>query len=307
MNRDLICHFLIFFLMVTPPRSSFFLFLCVLHSSCSRGCGSYVGLNRMDRLKRFFGVGEDAGEREEEPEASGRVSQSRKRARGHSASILVFPVIHVKDLEQTRRNFSICARQNVAGVFLIGHGVDAKQLINISRDLKDLIPQGKDFVLGVNLLDVLPLNAVDMLKSEKHINALWSDNSFYPSPEHVRYAARVAAALKETKILYFGGFAFKYQDIVEDYSLCSNADQFMDVLCTSGPATGQSAELKKVKAILEHSPLPVALASGVSESNIVDYASCGVRYALVATSISSSFFELDETKLRQLIKKAAEL
>ena len=76
--------------------------------------------------------------------------------------------------------------------------------------------------------------------------------------------------------LYFGGTAFKKQRPIaaEHYSAAAQqAAQWMDVVTTSGVATGEEADLSKVDAFRRGiGDGALALASGIHPENIRQYA-----------------------------------
>jgi len=50
--------------------------------------------------------------------------------------------------------------------------------------------------------------------------------------------------------LYFGGVAFKYQEQPNNLAVAiENAKEYLDVITTSGPGTGKSIDLDKIKRI----------------------------------------------------------
>jgi predicted TIM-barrel enzyme len=88
---------------------------------------------------------------------------------------------------------------------------------------------------------------------------------------------------------------------VDDLSLAAQiATHYMDVVTTSGPATGEPAEVEKIKTMKKSiGDFPLAIASGITPENVSD---C-LPYAdifLVATGISKNFFDLDSDKVHRL-------
>ena len=81
------------------------------------------------------------------------------------------------------------------------------------------------------------------------------------------------------------------------------ASRFMDVVTTSGIATGYSADIGKISAfrrgVGDH---PLALASGITPENICDYMPW-VDAVLVATGINKGedFYNIDPHRLSQLL------
>ena len=104
--------------------------------------------------------------------------------------------------------------------------------------------------------------------------------------------------------LYFGGVSFKYQRRVDDLEKASTiAMNYMDVVTTSGPGTGEAADTTKIKRLKKaFGNFPLAIASGITVENVeyyLDYADC----FLVATGISRTWAELDEDLVKLLVEK----
>ncbi len=109
------------------------------------------------------------------------------------------------------------------------------------------------------------------------------------------------------KGLYFGGTAFKCQRHVADKDLvkaASLAAHFMDVVTTSGRATGVAANTHKVADMRSGcGNVAMALASGITPTNAAAYVSI-VDCFMVATGISQpgDFYNLDPLQLRALMQ-----
>ena len=106
--------------------------------------------------------------------------------------------------------------------------------------------------------------------------------------------------------MYFGGTAFKKQREVapDDYfAAASRAVDCMDVVTTSGIATGHSADLSKISTFRRAcEDAPLAIASGITPDNALDYAA-DVDAFLVATGVSDAgeFHNLSRPRLEQLL------
>ena len=102
---------------------------------------------------------------------------------------------------------------------------------------------------------------------------------------------------------YFGGVAFKYQRTPTDLEqTCRAATRFVDVVCTSGPGTGAAADVDKIAQIRDViGDHPLAIASGITPSNVVDYLDL-VDVFMVATGISRSFDQLDAALTSELVR-----
>lgn len=210
-------------------------------------------------------------------------------------------VVHVQDRHQALRNVLIARDQGADGVFLINHQTNHLHLLSCYTYVRNHCP---DFWIGLNYLDLDRYAQIQRLPSDAQ--GLWADNAqidlrpMNPTYEASEFAKRRTESEKD--FLYFGGVAFKYQrgssDPAEEARL---AVPYVDVITTSGDATGVAANLNKIEsmkaAIGDH---PLAIASGITPENVMDYmphADC----FLVATGVSFSDTELDPQRIRELV------
>ncbi len=209
-------------------------------------------------------------------------------------------VIHVESSEQAVRNARIAQDEGADGVFLINHDSGHEALLNayaqVVRDLRWLW-------VGLNCLD-LGRMAIRVLP--KTAAGLWADNAGIVEAD-VGQAARFNEMRRDfgwLDGLYFGGVAFKYQEPVKDVAAAARAAMpFVDVITTSGDGTGYAADLgkiRKMKDAIGHHPL--AIASGITPENVLEYAPHADCF-LVATGISHSHTELDPLRVRALAKR----
>lgn len=210
-----------------------------------------------------------------------------------------FPVIHVHrkaevlrnaDFRQMFRNIDIAESCGADGVFLIGHGgvtnVEMAELYLAARQ------KHPEFWIGLNFLQAS--NALALSIIPDITCGLWSDHAGITDTSEDE--AKAFAALRKNSPwngLYFGGIAFKGQEPVHDLAaVAKRAVPFMDVLTTSGEATGIPPSPQKIATIKnaadEH---PVAVASGMRPDNVSQYlmADC----FLVSTGVSKSAYDLD--------------
>ena len=105
--------------------------------------------------------------------------------------------------------------------------------------------------------------------------------------------------------LYFGGTAFKKQRPVrpEDYAASATiAGQHMDVVTTSGVATGNAADVTKLAVFRAALPdTPIALASGITPENAADYAMVDCFMVATGINIKDDFYNIDPARLCDLI------
>jgi len=213
---------------------------------------------------------------------------------------VVLPVIHVASEEQARRNADIAHRAGAPGVFLINHVIGSTQLLVIHERLSQLFP---DWWIGVNCLDLYPADIVRRVPHD--VAGIWADNAMIMESEDEQpEASETLTAIRETGWpgLYFGGVAFKYQRQVEDVRAAARvAREYMDVVTTSGPGTGQAAHVEKIRAMKAAlGDFPLAIASGIAPVNVHDYLPVSDCY-LVASGISDSFEELAYDRVRDLL------
>jgi len=229
---------------------------------------------------------------------------------------VVTPVIHVLDLAQASRNVALALEAGAAGVFLINHDFPKEQLLPVLRAVRDRWP---GLWLGVNFLAVTGRDAFPVLgRLEAEgcpVDAYWADDARIDEREAVQAeAAEIARVRAESGWtgMYFGGVAFKKQrpvDPAQHHRSAEIARPLMDVVTTSGIATGREADDAKIadfRAGLGDAPL--ALASGVTPENAARYGR-DVDCFLVATGINrdGDFYNIDPARLEALMRVTREM
>jgi uncharacterized protein len=174
-------------------------------------------------------------------------------------------------------------------------------LFDIAIDVKYKYP---NYFIGVNPLDLSTLDALEascasqiknmeLLQSDKIFDALWTDDGGIREnengaflPENLQYNLSLRAGLQSFGIQYFGGVAFKYRPQPQSLELVAKeAAKYFSVVVTSGLATGAPADVEKIKTIKDYiGPVPLALASGVTEENLQQYYKY-VEVFIVGTSL----------------------
>jgi len=233
----------------------------------------------------------------------------------NETGILVLPVIHVQDNEQAEINVRRALDAGCPGVFLINHDFAYTELIPIIRHVRQTFP---DYWIGVNFLAKTGKIAFPVLAELQNqgvnVNGYWADDARIDerqTTDNQSEAEEIAAIKAECGWtgLYFGGTAFKKQREVAaaDYDKSAAiACNFMDVVTTSGIATGHSADLQKMKTFRTAcGDTPLALASGITPENFSSY-SPFVDCVLVATGINveNDFYNIDPVRLAQLLEQA---
>jgi phosphoribosylanthranilate isomerase len=207
----------------------------------------------------------------------------------------VLPVIHVQDEAQALAMSRLAQSAGANGVFLIGHSMPADELLACTRNVKRYLP---GLWVGVNLLGLTPKRSFEVIldyamKTGVQIEGLWTDRA-----DSTTDALRTECP----DLCYFGGTAFKYQPQPKDLEAAARtASLHMDFVTTSGPGTGQAANLSKMQSMKRGvGSGSLALASGITPQNVHEYLPY-VDALLVATGISRNFHELDRDKLDQLM------
>lgn len=223
---------------------------------------------------------------------------------------IVTPVIHVLDRDQALANIDIALEAGCPGVFLINHDFPMAPFLPILRQVRAARPGAW---LGVNFLDqpgdiAFPVLA-GLAREGVGFQAYWADDARIDEAEQVQAeAARIARIRADSgwQGLYFGGVAFKKQRPVrpEMYPTAARiAARYMDVVTTSGIATGQEADLSKIETFRSAlGAAPMALASGISPENAARYCDA-VNCFLVATGINppGDFYNIDPARLAALL------
>ena len=200
---------------------------------------------------------------------------------------MIIPVIHCVDWNQVNYNLDICSRNGIEMVFLINHTHKSDAVVTLSSLVHMAKLKYPKIKIGVNFLQLDTKESIELCEMI-HADAIWSDYE----------------GTSNRNIPFFGAVAFKYQKHVPNDKLeevCLEAIKNMDVITTSGPATGQPASIEKIKLIRQYiGNHKLAIASGINTGNkkiFEKYAD----YLLVASSITDSNEMIDEDKLINLI------
>lgn len=227
---------------------------------------------------------------------------------------VVLPVIHVLDSARTRKNVEVLLETGAPGCFLINHDFEPEKFLPIIRDTRASFPS---LWMAVNFLAVTGEHAFPMLGKLQaegcKVDAYWADDACIDEDGVNVEASAIAAAREASEWdgLYFGGTAFKKQRQVDPSrygDAAREACAFMDVITTSGIATGQEADLTKIETFRAAiSERPMALASGISPENARLYAD--VDCFMVATGINEpgNFYDIDPVRLADLMAIARSL
>lgn len=216
----------------------------------------------------------------------------------------VFPVIHAVTEEQVAQNAKIAADAGADGVFVINHGFAPAELVPLIDVALKHIPW-----VGANFLGLGPVSAMQLIADRAQ--GLWTDNARIDDESEDQPHAQAVLDLRQERVWdgeYFGGVAFKYQQQPKSvYQAALKAASYMDVVCTSGPGTGQAAHLDKIRSMREAlddwmCKARLGIASGVTPDNVENYLPYVDDY-LVATGISQDFHNLDLKLTTKLVER----
>ncbi|MFD1158415.1 BtpA/SgcQ family protein [Roseovarius aestuarii] len=225
---------------------------------------------------------------------------------------VVLPVIHVLDVEQAQRNIRAAIDGECPGVFLINHDFEKDKLVPIIREMRQTFP---DYWIGVNFLAVTGKFAFPILGQLQaegvQVDGYWADDARIDerrSEDDQLEAEEIADIRNESGWtgLYIGGTAFKKQREVEPshYAISARiATRYMDVVVTSGVATGHAADVGKIEIFRENcGDAALGLASGITPENAAQYADA-VDLFMVATGINfeGDFYNIDLDRLKHLM------
>jgi predicted TIM-barrel enzyme len=221
---------------------------------------------------------------------------------------VVLPVIHVLDSDRTRKNVETLLEAGAQGCFLINHDFAPEKFLPIIRDTRAAFPS---LWMAVNFLAVTGKEAFPILgqlqREGCQVDAYWADDACIneDGTNDEAHAIALARAQSGWQGLYFGGTAFKKQREIDPSrygDAAREACAFMDVITTSGVATGQEADLGKIETFRAAiGDRPLALASGISPENAREYAD--VDCFMVATGINEpgNFYDIDPGRLAELM------
>ena len=228
---------------------------------------------------------------------------------------IILPVIHVLTHDQTANNVEKLIDSGVGGCFLINHDFGVNNFLPIIRLIRVKYPY---LWIGLNFLAVTGSHAFPILatleKEDCKIDAYWADDARIDERKEYQTEAKNISRTRLAcgwKGLYFGGTAFKKQRPVDasDYSIAAQiAARHMDVVTTSGIATGNAAEITKMATFREAIPdTPIALASGITLNNASDYAMVDCFMVATGINIKDDFYNIDPKKLRRLVEKCEKM
>lgn len=207
----------------------------------------------------------------------------------------IYPVVHINTVATAVEQSAAALGAGADGIYLIHHGTDNATLFEVLRRVSE---DHLNAFVGVNLLGSSTLQAIMRIEQALHSgeitrapSGLWSDDiRSDPNPFAAKAYASETAAVRGTRIL--GGIAFKYTStFTEDPEVAKSETLLLrnavDVVTTSGSGTGTPPTVAKLRAMREVAGRPIAVASGLSASNVADFKTL-VDEVLIASSIETA-------------------
>ena len=228
---------------------------------------------------------------------------------------LILPVIHVLDVDRTAANSDHLIEAALTGCFLVNHDFGIDPFLPIIEAIRTRYP---DLWIGVNFLAVTGLKAFPILAELGsrgiRVDAYWADDARIDERSTDQQEAEDIAALRRDcgwDGLYFGGTAFKKQRPVDprDHARAAAiAGDYMDVVTTSGIATGKSADVGKLGEFRAALPdRPIALASGITPENAMEYGMVDCFMVATGINIEGDFYTIDPVRLARLVAICREM
>ena len=236
------------------------------------------------------------------------VSIDNKIHTGWNRARVFLPVIHCQDEVQVASCIEVARSGGADGAWLINQGgMEPDEIAQLAAENTRNDP---DFWLGVNLLGTTLVEAVQAAVS---LPGLWRDDAgigtfdrlVVASEERILHELRARTSWKG---ILFGGVAFKYHPRPvppELYGAVARAaaDAGVDVVTTSGPATGHPPDVAKIIAMREAiGDRALAIASGISEDNVELFLPYTDGF-IVSSSIESAPGIFDPSRVTRLGKK----
>jgi len=210
---------------------------------------------------------------------------------------VLLPVIHPVSEAAAMASLHRVVEAGCRGVFLINQGMDAPAVLSLARQAKKEYPW---IWVGLNLLGHSLEWSYGIINASQ-LDGMWADNTEVTQAGISGLFDHISNRPGYSTL--FGGVAFKYQTPVafEDLRRTAQlASVYVDVVTTSGPGTGQAADLNKIKEMkLGVGSKALGLASGVTLENVELYKPY-VSAFLVGTGIEQSLGVIDLAKATEL-------
>ena len=234
----------------------------------------------------------------------------------------VFPVVHINDVATAVIESDKAFKVGADGVYLIDHhngNNNTKPLFETFNSVKRI---DNERYVGLNILGLSPYIAVRALTRSlgKGGELLFSPDGLWADDMRDDFDPSSAIELKKStlsinRLRLLGGIAFKYTKTYtedQDAARCETLylRNTVDVVTTSGAATGQPPTIEKIIAMRQalNPNQQLAVASGISAENINNYDGL-VDEILVSTSVETVPYsgKFDYNKLAELVRIAHSL
>lgn len=221
-------------------------------------------------------------------------------AKDMTRPVRVYPVIHHLSRELSLEQARLAQRCASAGVFLISHLGQDKEVLDVAWELKQAV-KAAGLEVGVNLLSTPAALAIELAR-EAGLDMLWADHMGVDSSGLSAEGHACAQQARQGGLRLFASVAFKYQ--AREANPPEAARQAFAagfVPTTSGKGTGHAPELEKIVRMSEQCEGQLAVASGMTPENIAEFAPY-LSDVLVATGVSLDEYRIDEFRLRLLVQ-----
>ena len=214
---------------------------------------------------------------------------------------VVLPVIHLLDRPALLANAKIAVDAGADGVFVIYGGECDFDELGAVEVLRAKFPR---LWVGINRLG--RDRGAEFLGISSAVKGVWTDYGGVTDDgeKDAEESRAIRLANGWSDIVLFGGVAFKHQRPVQRLAETAlRATRYMEVVCTSGPATAQAADVAKIRAMKEGMQgWPLAIASGITPANVADYLPFADAF-LVASGISKDWHHFDAGKVGDLVRR----
>lgn len=237
---------------------------------------------------------------------------------------LFLVALHVKDYYQAIREAAKMLTPNGAhGVILVNNGLkisskksEYPSLFDTAMELKSKV--GDKYLVGINPLDLRTAKeAIEILYETVDQYGIWPDVLWTDTHPIVEKSSRVYIPesilfdIKGMETAYYGSISFKGQPEPHDLeTVALLGSRNFHTVVTSGPGTGQPADVEKIKKMSEIvGSDKLALASGVTTENLYQYFEY-VNTFIVGTSLQQSAddpFVYSSERVKEFHKKFDEL
>ena len=219
---------------------------------------------------------------------------------------IILPVLSCYTEEQFMQNinnlYPFYKENQISGVWIMTSNSTIKSVHNVIKWIKNEYP---NFWVGANLIGENIFDVFKFLKETKP-DGIWIDNSYLNNSEDYSIPNMILDQFERINWhgLYFGGVMFKYQSNNNDMNkeIIKNAHRYVDVLTTSGVATGVAIEPSKIISIHEivKNDVLIAVASGITAYNLNTISNeCSIY--IIRTSIVDQNNNIDLIKLKKII------